>query len=191
MTKKEKAELAIAACLILSTAVNVYLKYGRNVSPTRSARAGEYLPPLRSSSLVSGDLPPRPSNRSTLYYWFSPECHFCRENQESAAKLAASLPAGQFVGISAADGSLKDYIESEHIAFPVLALPPAAETLAKFGETPTTFLVSADGVIEKVWAGAYVDRTRQDLERYFKVSLPPLTFAARKSTTPPAVVRSR
>lgn len=64
------------------------------------------------------------------------------------------------------------YIKNQHVEFPVMALRAEASAAAKLGSTPTTFVVNPQGVIEKIWVGAYVDAARPEIERYFSVSLP-------------------
>jgi hypothetical protein len=39
-------------------------------------------------------------------------------------------------------------------------------------DTPATFLVSPDGVVERAWYGAYVGKIKEEVELTFRVKLP-------------------
>jgi len=185
MTAKRKIEFFLCACLVLSTAINVHLVLGRSPKAAKSLQVSQRFPPLGGRIAARGDSYSPAINQRRVYYWFRPTCPFCQENQGGAAQLARSLTTGEFVGISVDNDDLRGYIDNQQVAFPVLALSEKSPLAAKLGPTPTTFVVNASGIIEKVWAGAYVDSARLEIERYFSVSLPSLGSSSRSRTAAP------
>ena len=182
MSIKRKIEIVLCACLVASTAINAYLVFGRRAGPAKSLREGQIFPSLRTASVVTEIGPSAASKQRRVYYWFSPICSFCKKNQQSAAQLAHKLPRGEFVGISTTSSELAAYIKAEQIEFPILALPAEDSVLTKMGATPTTFVVNSNGIVEKMWVGAYIESTRLEIRPYFGVSLPSLVTGVQSRT---------
>lgn len=192
MNIKHKLEAVVCASLLISTTVNLYLAFGRTPrSVVESPRIGQRLPSLDQASIVSGGWSRTALSKRRVYYWFSPTCPHCLENQISVEKLARSLPVGEFVGISQNDSVLKAYLEDQHIEFPVLGFPAGAPALKELGPTPTTFFVNAAGVIDKKWVGSYSDPIRREIERYFNVALPRVEPLVGPQTAVPVQTRPK
>jgi thiol-disulfide isomerase/thioredoxin len=115
-----------------------------------------------------------PSDRSTVLYVFSPSCGFCRKNERSAERLADALGGNtRFVAVSLDRDGLFEWLNLVRPHFAVVTdLSYRTYQAYRFESTPTTVAVSAGGVVEGVWKGAYVGENKNQIEAKFGVHLP-------------------
>ncbi len=169
--------------LVASLSLNVYLgwkvKRGNVQDDTVKLSPGMKVDPVTAVGL-DGKLVTisyNGTNKPTVFYVITPSCIWCRRNQTNIDTLAETKANDfRFVGLSLAEAGLKEYVEEHHLKFPVYARL-TAETIQSLGlgGTPQTIIVSPEGEILKVWAGAYVDSLRSEVEAYFGMQLPGLT----------------
>jgi hypothetical protein len=109
----------------------------------------------------------------TVIYVFSPDCAWCERNLPNIRALSARKDSFRFIGISLAEGRLKEYLEARKLEFPVYTniLPDTMLALG-LGATPQTIVVSPNGKVLKNWVGAYIGQVRSEVESYFGVALP-------------------
>lgn len=62
-------------------------------------------------------------------------------------------------------------------------LPVDVKANYKFGGTPQTLVVSADGHVIKNWTGAYSGSLKTEIEGFFQIELPGLTELNFKSNS--------
>ena len=109
-------------------------------------------------------------NRETLLYVLSPDCGWCKRNEANVNTLATSL-SGRFrvVGLSIAARPL----EFGAYQFPVVTLNSGAD-ISRLGleGTPQTAMLDKNGRVKRVWVGAYLSPTKEQLEAELHVQLP-------------------
>lgn len=182
--RRNRPDLVVMLLLTASLCLNVYLgwkinRQGAVAASTPRLSAGMKIDPLTA---IGADGKPVTisydgSTKPTVFYVISPSCIWCRRNQANINKLNDSKANEfRFVGISLAEPGLKEYVDEHHLKFPVYTgLTEGTIQSLGLGGTPETIVVSPEGKILKVWAGAYVERLRPDVEAYFGVQLPGLT----------------
>lgn len=120
----------------------------------------------------------------TVLYYFSPSCGWCEKNWDNV-RLLASQADGRYrvVGL-AAETSLGDFVERQHLAFEVYGgvSTEAREALGLSG-TPRTIVVSAQGLITHDWTGAFSGAVAFAVEDVFGLTLPGLRPSAASHTT--------
>jgi peroxiredoxin len=118
--------------------------------------------------------------RTTVLYYFSPQCGWCEKNWLNVkAFIASTNDRVRFVGLSTTP-DIADFLAERRLNFEVYTdLSLEAARAYGFGGTPQTVVVSAEGVVERVWAGAYGERHQRDIETMFGVVLPGLPTPAR------------
>jgi len=173
----------IMLCLCLSVAVNIALavRVRQGHPPLRSTgfQAGDPVPPIAGVSHTGQrlDLTFGTHGPSTLFYWFSPTCSWCDLNFANFEALAAQAnETYRFIPVSTAPpGELAAYADKHHIDFPLYSISPESAARYRFSGTPTTLLVSADGLTVNRWAGAFAPTLIVSLEASLGVRLPGLT----------------
>lgn len=113
----------------------------------------------------------------TVLYVMSPSCRWCSRNLANIRKLAAS-ESGQFrlIGLAVGDPSLKPYVESVSMGFPVYSISSyEAVANVQLGATPQTLVVEPGGKVVKNWVGAFDNQQRADVEAFFHTQLPGLS----------------
>lgn len=177
--------LLVAGLLALSAVTNILLILKvRELRVTISALKmeqstvlGTQLPPLTAQDMSGQSVTIRfdESERPTLLYVFTPACGWCKKNEDNIRSLAGQTSERlRLIGVSLSQDGLAEYVAQN---FPsVKVIKPDAKTITayKLSGTPTTILVSSQGVVLRVWKGAYNDSIRQELEEYFHVKLPGL-----------------
>jgi len=169
--------------LAASLCLNVYLGWKIKQVPVAENR-GKLLPGMKIDPITaigadgkSVTISYGGSTKPTVFYVISPSCIWCKRNQANINKLIDSKGNDfRFIGISLAESGLNEYTAEHHLRFPVYT-GLKAETIGALGlgGTPQTIVVSPTGNILKVWAGAYVEQLRPEVETYFGVQLPGLT----------------
>lgn len=139
------------------------------VKEEHSLHAGERVPSETLES-VSGKrwvLSYSQSAAPTILYIFAPHCDWCRKNIAGAAEVATQTYGRyRFVGVSlsGAEPDLREYLEANHIRYPVYVAPRGFALDYLVAGTPTTILVSARGRVMKTWNGAYFGDTARAME---------------------------
>lgn len=177
--------LLVAGLLALSAVTNILLILKvRELRVTISALKmeqstvlGTQLPPLTAQDLSGQSVTIRfdESERPTLLYVFTPACGWCKKNEDNIRSLASQTSEKlRLIGVSLSQDGLAEYVAQNFP--PVKVIKPDAKTITayKLSGTPTTILVSSQGVVLRVWKGAYNESIRQELEEYFHVKLPGL-----------------
>jgi hypothetical protein len=162
--------------LAASLAGNVYFAYelGYGLPSKPGLTAGMSMPKLhlRTSDNREEDLDWTSDSSGTVLYIMAPDCEWCKRNAENIAVLAQARSSQfRFIGVSgtAPGAELSKVVPHD---FPIYYAETALLKRIGARGTPTTFLVSNQGKLLAVWHGAYLGRTRQDIERMFGLSLP-------------------
>ena len=172
--------------LCTSLGLNVYQALeirGAFVPRAPEVRVGAKLPspfavtdPDGRSAALNFAEDPRP----TVVYVLSPLCGWCARNEANIKALVAQAgPRFRFVGLSIAPQNLREYVIGGHAPFPVY-LVNSADVIKKLNlsSTPQTLVVDSSGRVKKAWPGAYIDKNRTEIEKFFGVSLPGLQEVA-------------
>ena len=116
------------------------------------------------------------SEKPTVLYIFTPECHWCAQNLQNIKFLANCVgDRYRFIGVSMASTNLPAYLAASQLPFKVYHTPPEEVSIAYgFNSTPTTVMVSPQGQILQYWRGAYSEDLQAKVENAFRVKLPGL-----------------
>jgi hypothetical protein len=115
-------------------------------------------------------------SRSTLFYLFSPDCHWCARNLENIKSLSAFLATKyRVIWISPDASGVAKYVADYHVSVPVY-MNPVLKSGSKFSlsGTPKTLIISPDGMVAEVWRGAYTDLIQVEIEKKMRIRLPGL-----------------
>ncbi|MGH9543119.1 MAG: peroxiredoxin family protein [Terriglobales bacterium] len=79
----------------------------------------------------------------------------------------------RFVGLSLTGSGLRTYLEAGNLPFPAYAVRSTKLAL-QWGlvATPETIVVNANGVVQRVWPGAYMGENHGQIEAYFAAKVP-------------------
>lgn len=172
--------LSLAACLLVLNFV-LLKQNNRLRSEVESLRTGRVAAgqQLRNLAGVSADgylraitLPTSPSER-LLIIGFSPECPYCRANQNGWQVLARSIrerKGWRIVWVSRDPTTPTiDYCRAQGIPFSDVVAEPPEATYAQLGlrAVPKMILVGPGGVVEKVWSGQLDDAQWKDVFSFF------------------------
>jgi hypothetical protein len=143
----------------------------------QSTTAGMRLPPLTAQDMSGQSITIRydETERPTLLYVFTPACGWCKKNEENINSLANQTGNRlRIIGVTLSQDGLVEYVADRFP--PVKVIKPDSRTIIayKLSGTPETILVSSQGVVLRVWKGAYADSTQRELEEYFHIKLPGL-----------------
>jgi peroxiredoxin len=145
----------------------------------RLIQAGTRVPPITAKRLGGGSetISYSASDRSTVLYIFTPQCVWCQRNLENLKTLIKEKhDEYRFIGISLTENALEGYVTENGLDIPVYAgVSAEAKTAYKMGSTPETIVVSPEGKVVQAWPGAYVDKSKSQVDSYFQVTLPGLT----------------
>jgi hypothetical protein len=186
MTWRKFQDWAILVLLGLSLGLNAYLAAKVRVLPRvaqATLAAGAMAPRLRVEDVNgrrivldwAGALKP------TILYIFTPACVWCQRNNASLNLFVSSQKSAyRIVGLSLTDGGLKNYIDKYKIEYDaVYANPLTFNNQQSFqAVTPTTILISKDGVMENVWQGAYTGAVKRQIEEKFGIQFPTLAMSS-------------
>ena len=181
--------LSLSLCALLVVSVLLNLRLAQEVKSLKQTiqtvkgegllKEGAAVPPI-SASAVDGsaalirfdsvDVP-------TVLYVFTPGCGWCVRNLDGAKTLAGNLKGRyRVLGLSLSSAGLQKHVSEAGFSFPVYTdISPDTRTAYHLGGTPDTIVVSVDGKVIKHWQGAYVGPTKEEVESYFGVSLPPVS----------------
>ena len=113
----------------------------------------------------------------TVLYVFTPPCGWCTRNLPAAKALAENIKGRyRVLGLSLSSDGLQKYVSDSGLQFPIYAdISISTRSAYRLGGTPDTLVVSSDGKVMKHWQGAYVGSTKNEVEAYFNVTLPPVS----------------
>ena len=114
-------------------------------------------------------------NRSTVIYVHAPGCYWCRKNAENIQFVMEAAPRFRYISLSlqaeAQFNARKPVLQVQS----TLIRPSAATIRAyRLGATPQTIVVTSQGVVERVWLGAFTGAIGKEVEDYFGIKLPGL-----------------
>jgi peroxiredoxin len=169
--------LAAIVLIVLLSAVGAFQILQKKRSPGPLLRAGDRLPALELRTLerASVILDWGTHSTSTFVYVFSPDCAWCQRNVD-AARVAfdkASSLGYRVVGLSLQEHGLTESLKHHPLSIPVYVGPYREMVrLLKLEMAPETVLVSRSGLVQRVFLGAYVGRTAEELQKVLRIRLP-------------------
>jgi peroxiredoxin len=109
----------------------------------------------------------------TVLYVFTPQCLWCKKNLANLhALIDNSGSRYRVVGVSLTREGLRDYLNKEHLQFPVYTdIADSVKAVYHLGTTPTTIVISPQARVLRIWYGAYEDGIRTEMEAYLNVHL--------------------
>jgi peroxiredoxin len=137
---------------------------------------GAEMPSIEAQTVtgVPGTIDYAATSVPTVLYVFTPQCGWCKRNLPDLHALADQ--AGnkyRLIGLSLTDRDLKQYIDSQHLDFPVYThLNSATMSKYQLGGTPATIVISPQGKILNSWVGVYGDDVKGKIESSLQISLP-------------------
>lgn len=177
------ATILVAASVLTNVALSVKVTMLKGTISAIKERGqlnvGSLVPPIQAKSLdeIPVSITYNGTGLSTVLYVFSPSCGWCARNLANVKDLAQQVDGRfRFVALSLSDDKLREYVTDKQLNFNVYGgISSETRSAYKLGGTPETIVVSSDGRVQKVWYGAYVPDTAQDVEKYFHAQLPGLT----------------
>ncbi len=110
--------------------------------------------------------------KPTLIYVTSPTCIWCQRNAANVEALVKAIRTKYRIVIIATRPVGASTSEAvPQVGIPIYAVAAESKTALR-GGTPQAIAIDAYGKVDKVWRGAFVDRTKRDIESVFGVSLP-------------------
>jgi hypothetical protein len=107
----------------------------------------------------------------TLVYVLSPACKWCRANQAKVNRLAKRLEGRYHVfGLSTLPREEWDGCAESGYVFPIYFMNPHSTTSSiPLDFTPETLVFSRDGILDRAWAGAYMNDNGRQIASFFGV----------------------
>ena len=177
--------LTLSVLLVVSVVLNVLLARKINrltgaQNPSiaeRQLKVGTKVPGFRAVDLkgqtqfVSYDLK---VGKLTVLYVFTPPCHWCDRNLDNLKELVSRKgDEYRFIGISLASDGLPDYVARNGLTMHVYTdLSEETKKAYKMGGTPQTIVVSPEGKVLQSWMGAYTGEQKNQVDSFFRVTLP-------------------
>jgi hypothetical protein len=181
----------LVAVLAASLTLNVVFSWQLAGRPAAPRLAGIKLK-SRLPTIIATKLDGSPvtidfrSGRPTVVYVMSSHCGWCQRNYANIVALANSaMPRYRFVGL-AVNGTL-DHLRAS-LSTKALPFDVFLVEQTKVGDqpflraTPTTLVVSPEGLIEQSWVGAYDASNLAAVGAFFSVGLPGLLANANPAT---------
>jgi len=177
----------LCALLIASVLLNLLLaRKVKTLSETievvkseQSLKEGTAVPPITANAMDGSAAVIRFDSVSlpTVLYVFTPPCVWCSRNLAAAKALAENVKGRyRVLGLSLSSDGLQKYMSDSGLSFPVYAeIPANIRSAYHLGGTPETIVISVDGKVLKHWQGAFLGSTKQEVEAYFNVTLPPIS----------------
>ena len=179
--------VALVAVLCLSLGMNVVLARRLRALEARLPETGiEINSPM--PTLIGTALDGTPMkvsfkrSKPTILYVISPKCVWCRRNYENVLALARGTEHRyNIVGVSIA-GDLADlqaHLKAAPLPFEVVLIDQTRMKAQAFlRATPTTVVVSADGLIVRAWVGAFQGVHVEEVGEFLGVALPGLNSSS-------------
>lgn len=132
--------------------------------------------PSGESTILDLSLP----GKTTVLYVFEPGCGWCVRNHSAISMLAAKAGSEiRFVGLSLSETGLLEYLVSHPMPFEIFSgVEPRAIESYNLAGTPRTLVIASDGTVVRNWEGAYAGDLRDEVERFFDVSIPEAAMEA-------------
>ncbi len=106
---------------------------------------------------------------------FSPSCKACELILPDWISIIDSVDSHSFRKYGLNLGGMEEgnqFLTSHGLNLEMLSdLETSTKEEYKLFFTPLTIVINENGVVEKVWLGAFNSETRKDVERYFGISL--------------------
>lgn len=114
------------------------------------------------------------TSKPWLLYIFSPSCVWCQRNRNNFDTIVRERQSEyRIVGLSTTTNQLRDYIRRDQVTYAVYANPDMSKSsLYAQTATPTTYVISPQGVVLAAWRGAYTGDVRKGIEAKLNVQLP-------------------
>ena len=108
----------------------------------------------------------------TIIYVFRPGCPWCEMNDKAIRSLIGKVSDRyRVVGLSLTGTGLTGFLKAHPLHCPVYHDPSASVVASlQLGTTPETIVASPAGRILASWNGAYMDGTRDPMEKFLSVS---------------------
>lgn len=148
-----------------------------SIKTEQLATPGMRLPPLTAQDMAGQNVTIRfdEVEHPTLLYVFSPACGWCKKNEDNIKSLANQTGDKlRIIGVSLSPDGLVDYVAQRFPPVKVIKPDSRTTTAYRLSGTPETILVSSQGVVLKVWKGAYNQSMQHEVEDYFHIKLPGL-----------------
>ena len=170
--------------LVVSVALNVALSRRNKTLSTalflvkteQSLPIGSTLPPIEAFDLAHNlkVLNYDHAASPTVFYVFTPQCGWCAKNASNLRTLSERITGRyRLIGLSLSSVGLDEYVAQQGMNFPIYTnLSQQSIAAYHLGGTPTTIVVSAEGKLLREWKGAYMGRSKREIEEYFGVSVP-------------------
>ncbi len=114
------------------------------------------------------------SSKPWILYIFSPSCVWCGRNFDNFDAIV-QLKQSDFriIALSTTSEHIKEYVEKHPPAYPIYMNADASKSSIYLQTgTPTTYLISPEGVVLAMWRGAYVGDTKKAIEAKLNIKLP-------------------
>ena len=168
--------LVVGLCI-----VNVFLvKQNRDLKASIAGnqpdflKPGEHVPSF-TANVLSGErrMVNYAASAKTVLLVFTPGCPACERTLPywKEIKAACDRKGYQIFGISL-DNSANtgDYLKANGLNLTVFASADAQiKKSYKLNLTPLTIVIGNDGRVEEIWAGAFTQQSKQDVEKYFNL----------------------
>jgi AhpC/TSA family len=189
MTRSKSDIVFVLLLLAGSVTLNLWLARGHRADavaapapPSPVSIVGRAIKSLEVHSIdgepVTVDL--AGAGQPTVIYVIRPTCEWCGRNTNNIRRVFDSAKDRfRFIGLSLDKEGLRAYLQTSPLPFPVYVAPSSAtvSTLNTLYVTPQTFVVSAGGMIEKVWDGAYIASLGSEIQDFFHMSLPGIVIS--------------
>jgi peroxiredoxin len=139
-------------------------------------KQGEQVPTLAANNLSGQRSTVDYAARAkTVLFVFSPQCAACERTAPWWKQIIAASIRNEYqiFGISLGDGlKTNSFLTSNGLRLETL-VDIDAETRAayKFSMTPLTIVIDSKGNVERIWPGAFNQQGKQEVEKYFGISL--------------------
>lgn len=170
--------VSMSALLCSSALLNIYFfQKVRELSSALVAsgplRVGKAVPALTLTKLDGKAAPIdyADADEGTVLYIFRPSCVWCRRNAPSVRALVSQADRRyRFIAICLGD-AIEPPAELQ-ANFPIYFLSRQAASQLGFSATPQTLVLSRQGVVRRIWRGAFTGANLSDVENFFGVRLP-------------------
>lgn len=176
-----KGTMSVFLALVASLGLNVYLglALARREPPRLpqgGIKTGQDLGSLTVTDSSGGKgrlFSDGEESRPAILYVFSPACAWCARDHRNIVELSRKL-AGQyrFVALALHPEGLEQYLDEYPMPFEVRLLAGRPTVALGLEVTPQTVVVDRMGKATQVWVGAALPRVKDQMERFFSVSLP-------------------
>lgn len=112
-------------------------------------------------------------HRKTVFMVFASQCPACERSLPywKAIKDACDRHQYQVYGVSLDNPNPKDLLTANGFNIEVFGNPSAEfRKLYKLNLTPLTIVIDNQGKVEKIWAGAFNENAKAEMENYFGIS---------------------